>query len=279
VALPNRVPSYLTQGRVGNIVSIEFTIAASRGATLRISLFITCYNDTLFPRTGQSVVRVLERLGHTIDFPPGQTCCGQMHYNTGYQAEAMPLLQRFVDQFAHAEAVVIPSSSCVAMMRDHYPKMASQIGDPNLEAAVAQLLPRVFEFSEFLTNRLNLEDVGAYYPHRVTYHASCHGLRNLALGDGPMRLLNKVRGIDLVQLPALDQCCGFGGTFAIKNPDVSTAMLAEKTEAILSTNAEVCTACDNSCLMHIQGALHRQQTGVQTVHLAEILAGEPEAGQ
>ena len=246
---------------------------------MKVSLFITCYNDTLFPRTGQSVVRVLERLGHTIDFPPGQTCCGQMHYNTGYQAEAMPLLQRFVDQFAHAEAVVIPSSSCVAMMRDHYPKMASQIGDPNLEAAVAQLLPRVFEFSEFLTNRLNLEDVGAYYPHRVTYHASCHGLRNLALGDGPMRLLNKVRGIDLVQLPALDQCCGFGGTFAIKNPDVSTAMLAEKTEAILSTNAEVCTACDNSCLMHIQGALHRQQTGVQTVHLAEILAGEPEAGQ
>jgi L-lactate dehydrogenase complex protein LldE len=201
-----------------------------------------------------------------------------MHYNTGYQAEAMPLLQRFVDQFAHAEAVVIPSSSCVAMMRDHYPKMASQMasqtGNSDLEDAVAQLLPRVFEFSEFLTNRLGLEDVGAYYPHRVTYHASCHGLRNLSLGDGPMRLLNKVRGIELVQLPALEQCCGFGGTFAIKNPDVSTAMLAEKTEAILSTNAEVCTACDNSCLMHIQGALHRQQTGVKTLHLAEILAGD-----
>ena len=200
-------------------------------------------------------MRVLERLGHTVDFPPGQTCCGQMHYNTGYQADALPLLHRFVDQFAYAEAIVIPSSSCVAMMRDHYPKMASQTGDPNLE------------------------DVGAYYPHRVTYHASCHGLRNLSLGDGPMRLLSKVRGIELVQLPDLEQCCGFGGTFAIKNPDVSTAMLAEKTAAILATNAEVCTACDNSCLMHIQGALHRQQPGVKTLHLAEILAGDPEVTQ
>jgi L-lactate dehydrogenase complex protein LldE len=202
-----------------------------------------------------------------------------MHYNTGYQAEAMPLLQRFVDQFAHAEAIVIPSSSCVAMMRDHYPKMAREIGDPNLEAAVAQLLPKVFEFSEFLTQRLSLEDVGAYFPHRVTYHASCHGLRNLALGDGPVRLLSNVRGIELVPLPDLEQCCGFGGTFAIKNPDVSTAMLAEKTAAILSTNAEACTACDNSCLMHIQGALHRQQTGVRTLHLAEILAGEEVASR
>jgi L-lactate dehydrogenase complex protein LldE len=202
-----------------------------------------------------------------------------MHYNTGYQAEALPLLQRFVAQFSQAEAVVIPSSSCVAMMRDHYPKMASQTGDPHLEAAVANLLPRVYEFSEFLTNCLNLEDVGATYPHRVTYHASCHGLRNLTLGDGPLHLLRNVRGIDLVQLPALEECCGFGGTLAIKNPDVSTAMLAEKTAAILSTRAEVCTACDNSCLMHIQGALHRQGTGVQTLHLAEILAGEAEVNQ
>jgi len=243
---------------------------------LRISLFITCYNDTLFPGTGQAVVRVLERLGHTVKFPRGQTCCGQMHYNTGYQTEALPLLQRFVEQFEHAEAVIIPSSSCVAMMLDHYPKMARQIGDASLEAKVERLLPRIFEFSEFLTRGLGLEDVGAYYPHRVTYHASCHGLRNLGLGDGPLRLLNKVRGIELVELPGLELCCGFGGTFAVKNADVSIAMLGEKTDAILTTKAEVCTACDNSCLMHIQGALHRQQTGVKTVHLAEILAGEVE---
>jgi L-lactate dehydrogenase complex protein LldE len=196
-----------------------------------------------------------------------------MHYNTGYQAESLPLLERFVEQFQNAEAVVIPSSSCVAMMRDHYPKMAAQMS-PDLSAKVEQLLPKVFEYSEFLTKRLGLEDVGAYYPHRVTYHASCHGLRNLGLGDGPMRLLNKVRGIELVELAGLEECCGFGGTFAVKNADVSIAMLAEKTAAVLKTKAEVCTACDNSCLMHIQGALHRQKTGVKTVHLAEILAGD-----
>jgi L-lactate dehydrogenase complex protein LldE len=266
---------------VGEIYSLlNFTAEHSfrRRSGLRISLFIACYNDTLFPETGKAVVRVLERLGHTVEFPAEQTCCGQMHYNTGYQAAAMPLLERFVEQFKGAEAVVIPSSSCVAMIRDHYPKMALSIGRQELIADVKQLLPKVFEFSEFLTKRLGLEDVGAYYPHRVTYHASCHGLRNLGLGDGPMRLLRAVRGIDLVELQGLEQCCGFGGTFAVKNADVSEAMLADKMAAVLATDAEACTACDNSCLMHIQGALHRQDTGVRTVHLAEILAGE-EVGQ
>ena len=242
-------------------------------------MFITCYNDTLFPETGRALVRVLERLGHTVEFPAGQTCCGQMHWNTGYQAEAVPLLRRFVEQFRGAEAVVAPSSSCVAMMRDHYPKMAAELKDDGLMREVEELLPRVYEFSEFLTRRLGLEDVGAYYPHRVTYHASCHGLRNLGLGDGPMRLLRAVRGIELVPLEGLEQCCGFGGTFAVKNADVSSAMLAEKTTAVLHTQAEVCTACDNSCLMHIEGALHRQRTGVKTVHLAEILAGEEGVGR
>jgi L-lactate dehydrogenase complex protein LldE len=132
----------------------------------------------------------------------------------------------------------------------------------------------VYEFSEFLTKRLGLTDVGAYYPHRVTYHASCHGLRSLGLGDGPQSLLRAVRGIDLVPLERVEQCCGFGGTFAVKNAEVSSAMLAEKTTAVLNTRAEVCTACDTSCLMHIAGALHRQRTGVRTLHLAQILAGE-----
>jgi len=200
-----------------------------------------------------------------------------MHYNTGYQAEAMPLLERFVAQFEGAEAVVVPSSSCVAMMRDHYPKMALEIGKAELIGAVDALLPKVFEFSEFVTKRLGLEDVGAHYPHRVTYHASCHGLRNLGLGDGPVRLLKAVRGIDLVELKGLEQCCGFGGTFAVKNADVSGAMLADKVSAVLETKAEACTACDNSCLMHIEGALHRQKMDVKTVHLAEILAGEEAA--
>lgn len=245
---------------------------------MKVALFITCYNDTLFPETGKSVVRVLERLGHTVEFPAGQTCCGQMHWNTGYQPEAMPLLERFVAQFEHCEAVVIPSSSCVAMIRDHYPLMASQAGDTVLQQKVAELLPRVWEFSEFLTDKLGLEDVGAYFPHRVTYHASCHGLRMLGLGDGPARLLRNVRGIQLVELEGLTQCCGFGGTFAVKNAEVSSAMLAEKTRAVLNTGAEMCTACDNSCLMHLEGALHRQRTGVTTLHLAEILAGAEVVG-
>lgn len=239
---------------------------------MQVALFITCYNDTLFPETGKAVVRVLERLGHTVVFPAGQTCCGQMHWNTGYQAEALPLLRRFVRQFQGAEAVVAPSSSCVAMMREHYPKMAAEIGDKGLIAAVEDLLPRVWEFSEFLTKKLGVEDVGAYFPHRVTYHASCHGLRSLGLGDGPMKLLRAVRGMELVELGGLEQCCGFGGTFAVKNAEVSSAMLSEKVQAVLQTGAELCTACDNSCLMHLEGSLHRQRTGVRTLHLAEILA-------
>ena len=244
---------------------------------MRIALFITCYNDTLFPGTGKAIVQVLERLGHTVEFPAGQTCCGQMHYNTGYQEESLALLPRFVAQFREAEAVVVPSSSCVAMMREHYPLMAKRLQatgkHEGLVAEVDALLPRVFEFTELLTRRLGITDVGAYYPHRVTCHASCHGLRSLGLGDGPMSLLRAVKGIDLVQIEDASQCCGFGGTFAVKNAEVSSAMLAEKVTAVLNTRAEVCTATDNSCLMHIAGALHRQRTGVETRHIAEILAG------
>ena len=250
---------------------------ARDGDKLRISLFITCYNDLLFPETGQSIVRLLERLGHTVEFPLEQTCCGQMHYNTGYQVEALPLMQRFVEVFRNAEAICIPSSSCVAMIRDHYPKMAASTGDAATIEAVHNLLPRVFEFSELLVHKLGLEDVGAYYPHRVTYHASCHSLRGLQLGDLPIRLLRNVRGIELVELANLDRCCGFGGTFAIKNGDVSAAMLAEKMRDVENTGAEVCAAVDNSCLMHIQGGLHQRRTGIRTVHLAQILASTEEA--
>lgn len=239
---------------------------------MRVSLFITCYNDTLFPATGQAVVRLLERLGQTVAFNPEQTCCGQMHTNTGYQREAMPLMRRFVEQFREAEAVCIPSSSCVAMIRDHYPKMAAELGDAGLARDVDELLPRVYELTEFLVHRLGVEDVGAYFPHRVTYHASCHSLRSLHLGDLPVRLLRQVRGMELVDLPNIDRCCGFGGTFAVKMGDVSAAMLAEKMRDVENTRAEVVTAVDNSCLMHIFGGLHRQRAGVETAHIAEILA-------
>ena len=241
---------------------------------MRVSLFITCYNDTLFPQTGKAVVRVLERLGHQVEFLPAQSCCGQMHWNTGYLREAIPLIRHFAEVFRDAEAICIPSSSCVAMIRDHYAKAALEFGDGRLLAEVESVIPRVFEFSEFLVRRLGVEDVGATYPHRVTYHASCHSLRSLHLGEIPFRLLRQVRDLELVDLEDLDRCCGFGGTFSIKNADVSSAMLSEKLLSVLNTGAEVCTAVDNSCLMHLQGSLHRQRAFTRTAHLAEILASE-----
>jgi L-lactate dehydrogenase complex protein LldE len=251
------------------------TLKGFREVTIvRVSLFITCYNDTLFPETGKAVVRVLERLGHTIDFLPDQTCCGQMHWNTGYHREAVPIIRHFAEVFRDSEAICIPSSSCVAMIRDHYHKAALASGDQAFIADVEALLPRVYEFSEFLVNKLGVTDVGASYPHRVTYHASCHSIRSLHLGGIPLRLLGAVRGLQLVDLPEVEQCCGFGGTFAIKNADVSSAMLADKARQVLNAGAEVCTAVDNSCLMHIYGGLHRLRTNVRTAHLAEILARE-----
>lgn len=243
---------------------------------MKVSLFITCFNDTLFPETGRAVVSLLERLGHEIDFPEEQTCCGQMHYNTGYQREALPLIRRFVQIFGSSEVVVAPSASCVGMVRDIYPRAAEWFDDQQLAAEVAALTPRVYELTEFLVNRLGLEDVGAYYPHRVTYHPTCHSLRFLHVGDAPVRLLRAVRGLDLVELPAAEECCGFGGTFALKNVDTSLAMLSDKLRSVLDTRAEVCTAADNSCLMHMGGALHRQRAGVRTVHIAEILASTEE---
>jgi L-lactate dehydrogenase complex protein LldE len=243
---------------------------------LRIALFIACFNDTLFPETGKAVVRLLERLGHEVDFPEEQTCCGQMHWNSGYQAEAVPLARRFVSVFADHDVVVTPSGSCAAMVREAYPRLAAGTGDERLQAQVAAVVPRVFELTELLVDVLGVEDVGAYYPHRVTYHPTCHGLRLLHVGDRPLRLLRNVAGIDLVELPEAETCCGFGGTFAVKNADTSAAMLTDKLRAVLDTRAEVCTALDNSCLLHIGGGLSRARAGTRAVHLAEILASTEE---
>src|ERR1039458_766077 len=241
-------------------------------AVMRASLFITCYNDTLYPETGRAVVRLLERLGVKLDFHPKQTCCGQMHANTGFRGEAFSQAKRFVRLYQDTETVVIPSSSCVAMIRDQYPGLFNELGNETLRREFAALLPRVFELSEFLIDRLGVEDVGAWFPHRVTYHASCHGMRALRLGDRPYRLLSKVRGLIQAPLPNVDRCCGFGGTFSIKNAEVSSAMLAVKLQDVVATGAEFCTALDNSCLMHLGGAMHRQYAGMKTIHMAQILA-------
>src|SRR5258708_10041142 len=243
---------------------------------MRIALFITCFNETFFPQAGRATVQLLERLGHTVDFPEEQTCCGQMHFNTGYQREALPLIRRFVHIFGQAEVVVPPSASCVGMVRELYALAAEWFDDRPLLAEVQALAPRVYELSEFLVYRLGLEDVGAYYPHRVTYHPTCHSLRFLHVGDAPLRLLRAVRGIDLVELPNALECCGFGGTFAIKNVDTSLAMLSDKMRCVLDTGAEVLCAADTSCLIHIGAGLHRQRAGAPTIHLAEILASTAE---
>jgi len=242
---------------------------------LLISLFITCYNDTLYPRTGQAVVTVLERLGHTVEFRAAQTCCGQMHYNNGYQTDAFSLMEKFLDNFGDAGVICVPSASCVAMIREHYPVMAANSGNPGIIAQVNSLVPRVFEFSELLVDKLGVEDTGAFFPHTVTLHSSCHSLRSLRVGDKPERLLRNVQGLTYIPLEDADQCCGFGGTFAVKNVDVSTAMVADKARCILNTKAEICAALDNSCLMQIGGMLSRMNAGVQTVHIAEILAAIP----
>jgi L-lactate dehydrogenase complex protein LldE len=239
---------------------------------MRIGLFVTCLTDTLFPDTGKAVVAVLERLGHQVDFPVAQTCCGQMHFNTGYRREAVPMARGYVGAFAGYEAVVTPSASCASMVREYFPVLAAEAGDEKLARAVAEVAPRTYELSVFLADVLGVADVGAYFPHRVTYHPSCHSLRMLRVGDAPFRLLRAVRGLDLVDLPDAESCCGFGGTFAVKNPDVSAAICADKVAAIRQTGAEVLCAADNSCLMHIGGALTRQRSGVATMHLAEILA-------
>jgi L-lactate dehydrogenase complex protein LldE len=224
---------------------------------MRVALFITCFNDTLFPAAGRAVVEVLERIGCTVEFPLEQTCCGQMHVNSGYEHEAAGMMARFPRVFSGFDAVVSPSASCTAHVRERIPDA-----------------PHVYELTEFLVDRLGVVDVGASFPHRVTLHPTCHSLRLLEIGDRPRRLLSAVRGLELVELDGARECCGFGGTFAIKNADTSTAMLSDKVRHVLDTRAEVCTAADTSCLMHIGGALRRQRAGVRTLHLAEILAAQ-----
>ncbi|MEU9232440.1 (Fe-S)-binding protein [Streptomyces subrutilus] len=247
---------------------------------MRAALFVTCVNDALYPRTGIAVVRLLERLGVTVDFPAAQTCCGQPQYNTGYRHEAEPLLRRTAEAFAGYPYVVTPSGSCAAMIREHYPRIgrraAAEGRGGELAALAQELAPRVYELTEFLVDVLGVTDVGAYFPHTVTYHPSCHGLRGLGLGDRPRRLLTAVKGLELVELPGAEECCGFGGTFAVKNPDVSAAMGTDKTAAAAATGARVLCGADNSCLAHLDGLLRRARSPLRTLHLAEILAATEE---
>lgn len=239
---------------------------------MQVALFVTCLADAMFPEAARATVTVLERLGHTVVFPEAQTCCGQMHINTGYQRQAHRLVQQHVKVFEPFDAIVAPSGSCVGSVRHQHAMVARSAGDDLLAERAEHLAARTWELSEFLVDVLGVEDVGASFPHRVTYHPTCHSLRMLRVGDKPLRLLRAVSGIDLVELPEADQCCGFGGTFALKNADTSAAMLADKMRHVLQTGASTLTAGDSSCLMHIGGGLSRLQAGVRTLHLAQILA-------
>jgi L-lactate dehydrogenase complex protein LldE len=228
---------------------------------MRVGLFVTCFNDTLFPQVGKATVAVLERLGMEVDFPAGQTCCGQMHFNSGYRAECVPLVRHFAEVFAGYEAVVTPSASCASMVRHYHSRV-----DPSVA------VPRVYELCEFLTDVLEVTDVGAYFPHKVAFHATCHSQRMLHIGDRPARLLSAVDGLELAPLQHPAECCGFGGTFSVKNPDTSVAMGQDKADDVAATGAEILASADTSCLMHIGGLLSRRGSPVKPMHLAEILA-------
>ncbi|MFN8195407.1 MAG: (Fe-S)-binding protein [Nocardioidaceae bacterium] len=241
---------------------------------MRVALMVTCVNDLMFPEVGRATVTLLERLGVEVDFPEGQTCCGQPMVNTGYVAEAVPAVRSFVETFAAYDAVVVPSGSCAGSVRHQHAMVARRTGDAGLAAAVAEVAPRVHELSELLVDVLGVEDVGASFPHRVTYHPTCHSLRMVGVGDRPTRLLRAVRGLELVELPQATECCGFGGTFSVKNADTSVAMGSDKARHVRETGAEVLVAGDSSCLMHVGGLLSRQRAGVRTMHLAEVLAAQ-----
>lgn len=249
---------------------------------MRVALFITCFNDLLFPEVGRATVRLLRGLGHQVEFPEGQTCCGQIHFNTGYRDESVAIVRRFADAFSRYDAIVTPSASCAAMVRHHHATVAGHAVDrgldPTLPAAVDAVAPRVHELSEFLVDVLGVTDVGASFPHAVAFHPTCHSLRLLHVGDRPQRLLAAVKDLRLVELPRADECCGFGGTFAVKNSDTSVAMGRDKIDDLLATGAEVLTAGDTSCLMHLGGLLSRQKAPVRVLHLAEILASTAEIG-
>jgi L-lactate dehydrogenase complex protein LldE len=237
----------------------------------KVALFIPCFVDQFSPQTGQDMVRVLRRIGCEVEFREEQTCCGQPAFNTGYWNDAAFLAERFVRVFASAEAVVCPSGSCTTMVRKFYPELLAS--SPRRAEAIA-LGQRVFELSEFLVRVAKVKDVGASFPHRVTYHNSCHTLRELGVQDEPLELLRHVRGLELVDLPYAEECCGFGGTFAVKFGMISAAMGDTKAANVEASQADFVTAADPSCLMHIEGILRRRKAHARTIHLASILAQE-----
>jgi L-lactate dehydrogenase complex protein LldE len=236
---------------------------------MKVSLFITCLSDALFPRVGEAMAHLLARHGVKLEFPKTQTCCGQPAFNSGYFDEARVSARTLLEAFADSDFVISPSGSCTGMIHHYYPKLFED--DPILLAQANRLVDKTFEFSQFLVQVLGVTDVGAVFPHKVTYHPSCHGSRLLGVKEEPLALLHKVQGLELVPLPFAEDCCGFGGTFAVKMSDISGAMVTEKTDHIIETEAEVLVSLDMGCLLNISGNLRYRGEPVRTMHLAELL--------
>ena len=242
------------------------------GAGKTVALFSTCANDVMFPQAPIAMTRLLERLGCRVVFPTKQTCCGQPLVNTGYFDQSVPIVRNFAETFGGYDYVVAPSGSCVGAVRHQHQLLADHAKDPGLRRDVDAVVAATYDISEFLIDVLGVTDVGAYFPHTVTYHPTCHSLRVAHVGDWPVRLLQAVRGITIRELPDADRCCGFGGTFALKNADISVAMASDKARNVASTGAEYLVAGDNLCLLNISGVLNRQQSGIRPIHLVEVLA-------
>lgn len=239
-----------------------------------VSLFIQCLVDSMFPQVGDAMVTVFDRLGIPLEYPEGQTCCGQPAYNSGYRHEAAKAARHFVELFEYAEVIVCPSGSCVHMVRNHYPELFPD--DSLMRERARRVGKKTYEFTQYLVDVLGITDVGAQFSKSVTLHDSCHLTRGLGICDQPRTLLGQVEGLELREMPDSDTCCGFGGTFSVKYPDISVAMTDAKIESILSTGVDVVTGCDISCLMNIQGRLSRRNEPVKAMHLAEILASKEE---
>lgn len=236
-----------------------------------VQLFVTCLVDTLFPEVGEAVVRVLERAGVAVDFPAQQTCCGQPAFNAGLRPLARSMAERTIRVLEAAPGeVVLPSGSCAAMIRHGYAELFAE-GGAWLARARA-LAERTYEFTEFLVGVLGLEDVGARFPGKLAYHASCHLLRDLGVKDQPLRLLQRVREAELAALPEGEDCCGFGGLFSLEHPEISAAMLQRKLANLLASGAPAMVACDAGCIAHIQGGLHRNGLSPRALHVAQVLA-------
>lgn len=255
----------------------EFSMTNARGPQRpsRVALFVTCLGDVFYPEVGEATVRLLRRLGLAVDFPLAQTCCGQPAFNAGFHSQARLVAQRHLALFAAYDYVVVPSGSCTAMLRIFYPELFA--ADPVYREQAESLAARTYELSEFLVKIVGVEKLGAVFRGKVAYHASCHLLRELGVAEEPRRLLAHVEGVEVVPLDTAEQCCGFGGTFAVKYPDISEAMVQKKLASLKRSGADTLVSCDAGCLLHLAGRLHRQGESIQIMHLAELLnAGHTE---